>query len=209
MSDYWKATKRTEADIKRALERNEWDVGLASRELGYNRPTFLWKRLQRYPEMLEEVNKHKQVKVNRRKTYRSNAEYRDAIAKSKGVKSVIAEMLGLSIATVYQRLKNNPELKEALDNEAEGFKDVAELKLFELVEQGNFNAIKFYLTTQARERGYSDRFDLTATFNVNKTFNLELLGDEELLLLEGIYKKGLQAPEGDIIDGTVINSEEG
>jgi hypothetical protein len=86
-----------------------------------------------------------------------------ALAESKGLVSVTAKRLSCSPTTVRAYIRRYPTVKQVVDDSRESITDLAELKLWDAINRGEPWAIQFWLRTQARERGYSDRYDL-ATF---------------------------------------------
>lgn len=85
----------------------------------------------------------------------------EAINNSRGFVSTIAKNLGCSRMHVYRLIEKYPTAKEALVNEREGVKDFVEGKLIQQVDAGNITAIIFYLKTQAKDRGYIERQEIT------------------------------------------------
>jgi hypothetical protein len=80
-----------------------------------------------------------------------------ALKQGKGFVSVAADILGCSMRTVNNYIDNHPILGEVRDDARERMKAVAEGKLFDQIEAGKLTAIIFYLKTQARNRGYSEK----------------------------------------------------
>lgn len=84
-----------------------------------------------------------------------------AIEGSRGFVSKVADRLGCSRLHVYRLLDKYPTARDALKNEKEAVKDFAESKLYEQISAGNMTAIIFYLKTQAKDRGYIERQEVT------------------------------------------------
>lgn len=80
---------------------------------------------------------------------------------SYGNVSAIAARLGVNRGTIHRLKKEWPELQEAINEERDALKDHAEGKLAKLIDDENITAIIFYLKTQARERGYVERQEVT------------------------------------------------
>ena len=80
----------------------------------------------------------------------------DALHNNGGVYTYAAEGLGISRQAMTRRIKADEKLTEAHDSAREQFKDKAEYRLMELIEEKNLRAIIFYLKTQARDRGYGE-----------------------------------------------------
>lgn len=86
--------------------------------------------------------------------YKTNAEIVSAIQASQGLVSVAARRLGVSRRTLYNRINKSRVIREALADARELTSDVAEAKLFQAIRNGEAWAIKFYLQTVGKQRGY-------------------------------------------------------
>lgn len=90
-----------------------------------------------------------------------------AIKGSAGNVTVILERLkkeyGITITrdAIVWRRSNNEEIAEAFKQEKERTKDFVENEFFKQVKNGNMTAIIFYLKTQCKDRGYSERREIT------------------------------------------------
>lgn len=80
--------------------------------------------------------------------------FREAIKGSAGTLNVIASKLYCTRHAVYLYLKKHPELRKEINDEWEAFKDNAGHKLNEKVVNGDWKALKFFLMTQCKDRGY-------------------------------------------------------
>jgi hypothetical protein len=80
-----------------------------------------------------------------------------AIDGSAGIITVIANRVGCSRLTIYERVEKDPDIKDALMQSKEQLIDVAESKLAEKINVGDLGSIKFYLQTQGKHRGYVER----------------------------------------------------
>lgn len=96
-----------------------------------------------------------------RKTRVTKATFAAAIRGSRGVKSVIATRLGCARNTVYNYLERWPDMKTLLDDESEMLVDLAEVQLFNLIAEKDVRAITFALATKGKNRGYSQRTEIT------------------------------------------------
>ena len=85
----------------------------------------------------------------------------ETYVKCAGNKVRTAKALGMSRQTLWHRIKNNPELKDRLDDAWEGVVDEVEYALLELTEEKQFNAIQFFLKCKAKNRGYGDKVEVT------------------------------------------------
>ena len=89
----------------------------------------------------------------------------EALKKSGGVLKPACEALHISRQTILDWRKADPEFDAACNEACELFLDEVESRLYAAVRRGNFKAIKFYLETKGRARGYDahQEIDLTAT----------------------------------------------
>jgi len=81
----------------------------------------------------------------------------EAIKKSRGFISQAAKILKCTSATIYNYKERFPEVEEAIKEERESLLDFAESKLLENINNNDNAAIIFYLKTQGKHRGYSER----------------------------------------------------
>jgi len=95
----------------------------------------------------------------------------DALEKTEGNISAAARSLGCSRTTVHNRITESDKVKQEYDSVNEANLDKAENRLMELVgdkdHKDHFKALKFYLRTKGRQRGYGDRVDLGGDLNVS------------------------------------------
>lgn len=79
-----------------------------------------------------------------------------AIPGSMGNRAEVGRRLGVCWRTVASYFKKYPELQDALEDENDRVVTRAEKSLMELVDEKDFRAIKFVLTTHGKHRGYSN-----------------------------------------------------
>ena len=84
-----------------------------------------------------------------------------ALKKTSGIVSMAARTLGCERGTVYDYIKKYPEVQTAFDESREVMLDLAESKLFQAVNDKAGWAICFFLKTQGKSRGYSERREVT------------------------------------------------
>lgn len=84
-------------------------------------------------------------------------DFLNATVDSGGIVSLIARRLNCTRQTVYNWMKEYPELAAAIQDEKEKIKDLAEGGLYALIKDKNLGAIIFYLKTQAKDRGYTEQ----------------------------------------------------
>ena len=92
----------------------------------------------------------------------------DALEKTGGNQAAAARALDCSRQTVWSRIQKSEAVKKAYDSVNEANLDRAENELMKLVDEGEFKAIKFYLRTKGRKRGYGDKMELSGKINVDK-----------------------------------------
>lgn len=97
-----------------------------------------------------------------------------------GIRNAIAQKMGCSRTTVWEILKDNPELMDAVYHEEQTIADLAENKLFSEINAGNMTAIIFFLKTKAKDRGYVERFENKMEYNLEE---LKGMSNDELLSL--------------------------
>lgn len=83
----------------------------------------------------------------------------NAILKANGLISVAAKLLNCDNQTIYNYIKEFPQLKDTLQEARNKTLDLAENKLFELINEKDKTAIIFFLKTIGRSRGYIERFE--------------------------------------------------
>ena len=86
-----------------------------------------------------------------------------AIDGSAGIIQVVANKCGVSRTWMSLTLHKpvNAKLLAALREERDKLIDLAESKLINEIKIGNFPAIKWFLTTQGKDRGYGDKIEIT------------------------------------------------
>lgn len=73
------------------------------------------------------------------------------------------EAIGVNRSTIWRWIKNDPSFAEAVRQIEEEALDEAEGQLMQLVRGGELGAIKFFLKTKGRSRGYGDRLEIAQT----------------------------------------------
>ena len=80
-----------------------------------------------------------------------------AIKDSAGIISTIAKRLGCSWHTVPVYIGRHPTIAKAYQAEREKVLDIAEGNLIKAIQSGDLQAIRYYLSTQGKRRGYVER----------------------------------------------------
>lgn len=108
--------------------------------------------------------KPKKMKIRIRKLRNdaiSEQDFARLLIKSGGNQSRVAESLGAAYSTVSERINKSQYLKNIARECMERRIDKAEEKLDALIEKESFNAICFFLKTQAKHRGYVENAPMT------------------------------------------------
>jgi len=88
---------------------------------------------------------------------------KEAITKAGGFISIACKSLNCTRKTIYNYLDKYPELKEQVADIREHYLDIAEASLIQKVKDGNTPELIFYLKTQGKKRGYTEKSDLDIT----------------------------------------------
>lgn len=91
----------------------------------------------------------------------TNEQIAQALEKSGGLYKYAAKELGCDRRTISEYVERDAQLAEAAKGAKESMKDTAEWSLFRAIEAGEAWAVKFYLATQAKDRGYVERQEIT------------------------------------------------
>ena len=100
------------------------------------------------------------TEMTSRQQYTAQA-FIDAIAKSAGIVSTIATRMGCDWHTARKYIDNYPTITQAYKNECERVTDLAETELIKAIQAGDLQAVKYYLSTKGKHRGYVERQELT------------------------------------------------
>lgn len=84
-----------------------------------------------------------------------------AIDGSGGFITTIAKRVGCARNTVYNAIDRYSTVAQAIADEKDGLKDMAENELLRQIKDGNTTATIFFLKTQAKDRGYVERQEIT------------------------------------------------
>jgi len=83
----------------------------------------------------------------------------DALTQAKGFVSVAARNLGCADQTVRNYMERYAVCKQAVTDARESMIDIAEGRLYQNINSGDNTAIIFFLKTQAKHRGYIERYE--------------------------------------------------
>jgi GTP cyclohydrolase II len=84
-----------------------------------------------------------------------------ALRDKRGNVSAAAKALDLSRTSLYERIHKSDKLQEVLTESRETMLDNAETALYDDALNGNTTALIFFLKTQGKSRGYTERQELT------------------------------------------------
>jgi hypothetical protein len=126
----------------------------------------------------------------------------EALKASGGIISMAAQKIGFARQTVSTWVNGDPELRAAADSFTDEILDLAELKLIELIRDGDREAIKFFLRCKGKTRGWHDKLEVSTApgkplqvENITQTItDLKNLSVEDLKELERISKKAHADP---------------
>lgn len=89
-----------------------------------------------------------------------------ALKDAKGVITVAAESLDCTRQAIYKRMKKDEDIAEAREQAREVMIDKAENQLYDLItnseHKDHYKALRYYLSTQGKKRGYGDSMDITS-----------------------------------------------
>lgn len=75
--------------------------------------------------------------------------------------AAVALFFGVHRHTISNKIKQHKSLQEVLSEARETMKDHVESKLYDNALKGDTTAVIFFLKTQAKDRGYVERHELT------------------------------------------------
>lgn len=92
--------------------------------------------------------------------------FKEALEGSGGVQAVIAKKCGVDRSTISRYINKNPKMRILQEQEQERIIDVAENKLHALIGDKDIRAIKFFLETKGKSRGYVAKQELEIAGNL-------------------------------------------
>ena len=96
-----------------------------------------------------------------KRVHKTCQEYVDALNSSQGLVYIAAEKLGVVASSVYRAAERYPAVNEAIQHQKGKRLDTAEASLWKAVINGEAWAVCFYLKTQGKARGYTERHEVT------------------------------------------------
>lgn len=122
----------------------------------------------------------------------------NALSQTSGIISSACRAAGISRMTYYRYYNEDPEFKEKADDIKELQKDFAESLILKKMKEGDTTMLIFYAKTQMKDRGYSERKEITGKDGENlfkKDFDLSKLTPEQRELLLSIGEDVLNTKE--------------
>jgi len=95
----------------------------------------------------------------------------ESLKATHGIKKYMCEVLGVNRQTLYRYLKSNPELESEMQEHLEYITDIAEFNLIENIKKGNSWAVRYWLSTRGKNRGYSTRSES----NFNSSYLMQVI----------------------------------
>lgn len=89
------------------------------------------------------------------------AQVAEALRRTAGLASAAAEVLRCDPSTIRGYMRRHPQLRQIAEETVETMMDLAESKLYAAINGGDDWAVKFYLETKGKGRGYTRRTELT------------------------------------------------
>jgi len=84
-----------------------------------------------------------------------------ALREAMGNRAAVARRFGVTRQAVDAIVKRTPSLQATMNDIEEGMLDNAESSLYREVIDGNFQAVKWYLATKGKSRGYVERQEVS------------------------------------------------
>lgn len=98
------------------------------------------------------------------------------LRKRRGNMAAVGRALGVTRQAVLLRVNASPELRAIFEECRETVKDLTESKLFKAIRNGEAWAICFFLKCQAKDRGYTERHEITGANG--EAMRMEVVEDE-------------------------------
>ncbi len=87
------------------------------------------------------------------------AQFIKAIPGTAGIVTTIAKRVGCTWHTARRYIDRHPTVAKAYADECETLTDIAEAKLYAQINKGEMWAVKYYLSTKGKNRGYTTRVE--------------------------------------------------
>ena len=93
--------------------------------------------------------------------------FEKALKGTGGIYSAIAEKMGVARQTVSTYVKRSAKARMLWEQEVETVKDMAEGGLFSNIKSKDMGAIKYFLSTRGKDRGYVEKTEVEHSGGVN------------------------------------------
>ena len=114
------------------------------------------------------------------------ADLLQALANTSGIVSSACKAANVSRMTYYRWYNEDPDFREKADDIKELQKDFAESLILKKMKAGDTTMIIFYAKTQMKDRGYTERREITGKDGeslIQKEIDITKLSDDERELL--------------------------
>ena len=115
------------------------------------------------------------------------ADILQALANTSGIVSSACKAANVSRMTYYRWYNEDPDFREKADDIKELQKDFAESLILKKMKEGDTTMIIFYAKTQMKDRGYTERKEITGKDGEDlikgKEIDIDKLSDDERKLL--------------------------
>lgn len=124
-----------------------------------------------------------------------------AINDTKGMVYLAAQKLGCDAKTIYNYRDRYASVRAAMEQQDGMVNDIAEMKLYQAIMAGEMRAVEFRLRTKAKDRGYTERQELSGVngkpieTEVSSKPDLSRLSLDELLTWRKLAAKAAQDGE--------------
>ena len=89
----------------------------------------------------------------------------DALTETKGMMFIAAQRLGCTLQTIRNYCERYPSVREVVEAQRGQMVDIAELKLWQSIQNGEAWGITLCLKTIGKDRGYVERQEVTGQNN--------------------------------------------
>src|SRR5262245_42905774 len=97
-----------------------------------------------------------------------------ALRASRGLALQAAGRLGCDAETIHRYARRHPSVAQAMAEARGELVDLAESKLEQALDRGDWPAVHFTLRTLGKDRGYGERTELTGAGGQELTFTISL-----------------------------------
>lgn len=108
------------------------------------------------------------------------AKFPEILKQTMGLVSLACEKVGIGRTTYYEWRNNDPEFAALCDEVPDRVGDMVESKLYEKVQRGDGETIRFYCKTKLKNRGYTTGMELTGANGGNLNLNLHNADSKKL-----------------------------